>query len=267
MQRLKWKKGEIRFPNLSIFLKYGDDLLERLSNTGSKTSFRFVKFEYDGSTKFETLNLKYRFDYEDDRSVLLEASLTYDKKERKLTLGIVTDMITEEADKYVGEYSEVWHHDKFDTFFRGITDTINGQLEKYRAKFMEYLTQVKNMDTEFIIDSVEHVARLTDKYPGFEIKTEKPANGIGYVVSIGSKEDDDNFVEFSTSPFSIDDYSGFFCDFIRDANLDFGGFVESTKDFYAAVETVVDGALEYKKLLDSTYEKYAKIVRSSEDDD
>ena len=266
MQRLKWKKGEIGFPNLSIFLKYGNDLLERLSNTGSKTSFRFVKFEYDGSTKFETLNLKYRFNYEDDQSVLLEASLTYDKKERKLTLSIVIDMITEEADKYVGEYSEQWHYDMFDTFFRGITDTLNVQLEKYRTKFMEYLTQVKNMDTEFIIDSVEHVARLTDKYPGFEIKTEKPANGIGYVVCVASREDPFNHVEFTTTPFKLDDYCGFFSDIIQHAYLDFDGFVKSTKDFFAAVETVVDGAYKYNKLVKSINEKYTKIVQSSDDD-
>ena len=29
MQWLKWKHGKMSFPNLSIFLKYGDDLLER----------------------------------------------------------------------------------------------------------------------------------------------------------------------------------------------------------------------------------------------
>lgn len=267
MQWLKWKHSKMSFPNLSLFLKYGDDLLERISDTGSKTAFRFITFGYDSSAKSEVLRIKYRFNYEDDQSVTLMVCLTYDKKKRELKLSIVPDMISRDADKYVGEYSELWHHDMFGTFFRGITDTLNEQVEKYRTKFMDYLTQLKNMDTEFIIDSAEYIARLTDKYPGFEIKTEKPANGIGYVVSIGSKEDDDNYVEFSTSPFSIDDYSGFFCDFIRDANLDFGGFVESTKDFYAAVETVVDGALEYKKLLSSTYEKYAKIVRSSEDDD
>ena len=73
-------------------------------------------------------------------------------------------------------------------------------------------------------------------------------------------------MEFCTSPFRIEDYGGFFRDFIQNANLDFDGFVGSTKDFYAAVETLVDGALEYKKVLNSTYEKYTKIVQSRDDD-
>ena len=56
MQKLKWKHGEMSFPNLSIFLKYGgDDLLERISDTGSKTGFRFITFDYDSSTKNEEL--------------------------------------------------------------------------------------------------------------------------------------------------------------------------------------------------------------------
>ena len=55
MQWLKWKHGKMSFPNLSIFLKYGDDLLERLSNTGNKTAFRFITFDYDSSTKTEAL--------------------------------------------------------------------------------------------------------------------------------------------------------------------------------------------------------------------
>jgi hypothetical protein len=136
-------------------------------------------------------------------------------------------------------------------------------VEKYRAKFMDYLTQLKNLDTEFIIDSVEYIAKLKDKYPGFEIKTENETNGIGYVVTIENEDDDQ--VVFATSPFNLDDYSGFFKDFIQNANLDFNCFVGSTKDFFAAVETIIDGALEYKKLLNSTYEKYTKIVQTRED--
>lgn len=264
MQWLKWKHGKMSFPNLSIFLKYGDDLLERLSNTGSKTAFRFSTFEYESSTKYEELRVKYRFNYENDENVYLTARLSYTKKEWKLTLTITPDLISREANKYVGEYSELWHYDMFGTFFRGITDTINEQLEKYRTKFMDYLVQLKNMDTEFIIDSVEYVAKLKDKYPGFEIKTENETNGIGYVVTIENEDDDQ--VVFTTSPFNLDDYSGFFRDFIQNANLDFDCFVGSTKDFFAAVETVVDGALEYKKLLNSTYEKYTKIVQTREDD-
>lgn len=269
MQWLKWRngKGNLGFPNLSLFLKYGEDLLERISNTGSKTAFRFDTFKYESSTKSEELRVKYSFNYEGDESVYLTARLSYLKKKRELTLTIVPDLITREADKYAGEYSELWHHDMFGTFFRGITDTLNEQLEKYRSKFMDYLTQLKNMDTEFIIDSTEYVAKLTDKYPGFEITTGKEdAGDIGYVVSVTNKEDDNDFVEFYTSPFRIEDYSGFFSDFISYAHLDFDGFVGSTKDFWAAVETLVDGALEYKKLLDSTYEKYAKIVQSRDDD-
>lgn len=263
MQWLKWKHGKMSFPNLSIFLKYGDDLLERLSNTGNKTAFRFITFDYDSSTKTEALRIKYRFNYE-DQSVTLMANLFYDKKKRELTLTIVPDLISGDADKYVGEYSEVWHHDMFGTFFHGITDTLNEQVEKYRAKFMDYLTQLKNLDTEFIIDSVEYIAKLKDKYSGFEIKTENETNGIGYVVTIENEDDDQ--VVFTTSPFNLDDYSGFFRDFIQNANLNFNCFVRSTKDFFAAVETVVDGALEYKKLLNSTYEKYTKIVQTRDDD-
>lgn len=266
MQWLKWKRGEIGFPNLSIFLKYGSDLLERLSNTGSKTAFRFRTFEYESSTKYEELRVKYNFNYEGNEFVYLTVRLSYVKKERDLTITIVPDMISREADKYVGEYSELWHHDMFGTFFSGITDLLNEQLEKYRTKFMDYLTQLKNLDTEFIIDSTEHIARLTDKYPGFEITTEKETGDIGYVVSVRSDKDEYDFVEFSTSPFNLNDYSGFFRDFIQNAHLDFNGFVGSTNDFYAAVETLVDGALEYKKLLNSTYEKYAKIVQSRDDD-
>lgn len=266
MQWLKWKHSKLKFPNLSIFLKYGDDLLERLSNTGSKTAFRFSTFEFESSTTAETLRIKYRFNYEEDRSVVLMVNLWYDKKQRELTLTIVPDLITRDADKYAGEYSEVWHHDMFGTFFRGITDTLNEQLEKYRTKFMDYLTQLKNMDTEFIIDSIEYIAKLTDKYPGLKITTEKENGGIGYIVSLANKEDDGDLVEFCTSPFRLEDYGGFFRDFIQNANLDFDGFVGTTKDFYAAVETLVDGALEYKKVLNSTYEKYAKIVQSRDDD-
>ena len=252
------------FPNLSIFLKYGDDLLERISDTGSKTAFRFITFGYDSSTKSEVLRIKYRFNYEDDQSVILMVYLSYDKKKRELKLSIVPDMISRDADKYIGEYSELWHHDMFGTFFRGITDTLNEQVEKYRIKFMDYLTQLKNLDTEFIIDSVEYVAKLKDKYPEFEIKTERETDGIGYIVTIENQDDDQ--VVFTTSPFCLDDYSGFFRDFIQNANLDFNCFVGSPKDFFAAVETVVDGALEYKKLLNSTYEKYTKIVQTREDD-
>lgn len=269
MQWLKWRngKGNLGFPNLSLFLKYGDDLLERLGNTGSKTAFRFNTFEYESSTKSEELRVKYSFNYEGDESVYLTARLSYLKKKRELTLTIVPDLITREADKYVGEYSELWHHDMFGTFFRGITDTLNEQLEKYRSKFMDYLTQLKNMDTEFIIDSTEYIAKLTDKYPNLKITTEKEANeGIGYLVSVASNDDDNDYVEFYTSPFRLDDYSGFFRNFIQEANLDFDSFVGSTKDFYEAVEILVDGALEYKKLLDSTYEKYTKIVLPKEDD-
>lgn len=255
------ENGEMSFPNMSIFLKYGDDLLERLSNTGSKTAFRFITFDYDGSTKTEALRIKYRFNYE-DQSVTLTACLSYDKKKKELTLTIVPDLISREADKYVGKYSELWHHDMFCTVFRGITDILNEQVEKYRAKFMDYLIQIKNLDTEFIIDSVEYVAKLKDKYPEIEIKTERAADGIGYIVYVVTKEDDDAYVEFTTSPFGLDDYSGFFRDFIQNANIDFECFVGSPKDFFAAVETVVDGALEYKKLLKSTYEKYTKIVQT-----
>lgn len=264
MQWLKWKHSKMSFPNLSLFLKYGDDLLERISDTGSKTAFRFITFGYDSSTKSEVLRIKYRFNYEDDQSVTLMVCLTYDKKKRELKLSIVPDMISRDADKYVGEYSELWHHDMFGTFFRGITDTLNEQVEKYRTKFMDYLTQLKNLDTEFIIDSVEYVAKLKDKYPEFEIKTERETDGIGYVVTIENQDDDQ--VVFTTSPFNLDDYSGFFRDFIQNANLDFNCFVGSPKDFFAAVETIVDGALEYKKLLNSTYEKYTKIVQTRDDD-
>lgn len=264
MQWLKWKHSKMSFPNLSLFLKYGDDLLERISDTGSKTAFRFITFGYDSSTKSEVLRIKYRFNYEDDQSVTLMVCLTYDKKKRELKLSIVPDMISRDADKYVGEYSELWHHDMFGTFFRGITDTLNEQVEKYRTKFMDYLTQLKNLDTEFIIDSVEYVAKLKDKYPEFEIKTERETDGIGYVVTIENQNDDQ--VVFTTSPFNLDDYSGFFRDFIQNANLDFNCFVGSPKDFFAAVETIVDGALEYKKLLNSTYEKYTKIVQTRDDD-
>ena len=212
------------------------------------------------------LRVKYRFNYENDENVYLTASLSYVKKERELTLTITPDLISREANKYVGEYSEVWHHDMFGTFFRGITDALNEQLEKYRAKFMDYLTQLKNMDTEFIIDSTEYIAKLTDKYPDFKITTEKENGGFGYIVCIASNEDSFTYVEFSTSPFRIEDYCGFFKDFINYANLDFDCFVGSTKDFFAAMETIVDGALEYKKLLNSTYEKYTKIVQVREDD-
>ena len=264
MQWLKWKHSKMSLPNLSIFLKYGDDLLERISDTGSKTAFRFITFGYDSSTKSEVLRIKYRFNYEDDQSVTLMVCLSYDKKKRELKLSIVPDMISRDADKYVGEYSELWHHDMFGTFFRGITDTLNEQVEKYRIKFMDYLAQLKNLDTEFIIDSVEYVAKLKDKYPEFEIKTERETDGIGYVVTIENQNDDQ--VVFTTSPFNLDDYSGFFRDFIQNANLDFNCFVGSPKDFFAAVETIVDGALEYKKLLNSTYEKYTKIVQTRDDD-
>ena len=266
MQWLKWKQSELSVPNLSIFLKYGDDLLERLSNTGSKTAFRFKTFEHESSTKYEELRIKYSFNYEGDEFVYLTARLSYFKDKRELTLTIIPDLITREADKYVGEYSELYHYDMFGTFFRGITDTLNEQLEKYRTKFMDYLTQLKNMDTEFIIDSTEYIAKLTDKYPGLIITTEKENGGIGYIVSVATKEDDGAYVEFGTSPFRIEDYGGFFQDFIQNANLDFEGFVGTTKDFYDAVETLVDGALEYKKVLNSTYEKYTKIVQSRDDD-
>lgn len=266
MQWLKWKKSEIGFPNLSIFLKYGNDLLERISNTGSKTAFQFRTFEQESSTKHEELRVKYGFNYERDEFVYLTVRLSYDKKKRELTLTIIPDLISREADKYAGEYSELWHHDMFGTFFRGITDTLNEQVEKYRTKFMDYLTQLKNLDTEFIIDSTEYIAKLTDKYPDYKITTEKSNDNIGYVVSVASKEDDDDFVEFGTSPFRLEDYGGFFSDFIQKANLDFDGFVENTKDFYAAVETLVDGALKYTKELNSTYEKYTKIVQARKDD-
>ena len=267
MQWLKWKngKGNQRFPNLSLFLKYGEDLLERISNTGSKTGFRFYTFDYESSTKYEELRVKYKFNYEGDEFVYLTARLSYVKKDRELTLTIVPDLISRDADKYVGEYSELYHHDMFGTFFRGITDTLNEQLEKYRSKFMEYLTQLKNLDTEFIIDSTEYIAKLTDKYPGLKITTEKEDGGIGYVVTVADKEDNNDFVEFNTSPFRLDDYGGFFRDFIQHACLDFDGFVGSTKDFWSAVETLVDGALEYEKLIHSTYEKYSKIVHEKED--
>lgn len=264
MQRLKWKQSELSVPNLSIFLKYGDDLLERLSNTGNKTAFRFITFAYESSTAAEALRIKYRFNYEEDQTVTLMINLRYDKKKRELTLTIVPSLISRDADKYVGEYSELWHYDMFGTFFRGITDTINEQLEKYRTKFMDYLVQLKNMDTEFIIDSIDYIAKLKDKYPGFEITAEKETEGFGYTVTIENQDND--LVTITTSPFYLDDYSGFFRDFIQNANLDFDCFVGSTKDFFAAMETIVDGALEYKKLLKSTYDKYTKIVKSREDD-
>lgn len=264
MQRLKWKQSELSVPNLSIFLKYGDDLLERISNTGNKTAFRFITFAYESSTTGETLRIKYRFNYEEDQTVTLMINLRYDKKKRELTLTIVPSLISRDADKYVGEYSELWHYDMFGTFFRGITDTINEQLEKYRTKFMDYLVQLKNMDTEFIIDSIDYIAKLKDKYPGFEITAEKETEGFGYTVTIENQDND--LVTITTSPFYLDDYSGFFRDFIQNANLDFDCFVGSTKDFFAAMETIVDGALEYKKLLNSTYEKYTKIVQVREDD-
>ena len=268
MQWLTWQNGKSNqgFPNLSIFLKYGEDLLERISNTGSKTGFQFRTFEYESSTKYEELRVKYKFNYEGDELVYLTARLAHNKKERELTLTIIPDLITRDADKYAGEYSELYHYDMFGTFFHGITDTLNEQLEKYRTKFMEYLTQLKNMDTEFIIDSTEYIAKLTDKYPNLKITTVKETNeGIGYLVCVASNDNDNDYVEFYTSPFRLDDYSGFFRNFIQEANLDFDSFVGSTKDFYEAVEILVDGALEYKKLLDSTYEKYTKIVLEKED--
>ena len=267
MRLLKWKRGRLELPNLSLFLKYGDDLLERLSNTESKTGFQFDTFEYESSMNYEELRIKYNFNYENDEYVYLTARLSYLKKKRELTLTIVPDMISRDADKYVGEYSsELWHHDMFGTVFSGITDTLNEQLEKYRTKFLDYLMQLKNLDTEFIIDSTEYIAKLTDKYPGFNITTEKEDGSIGYVVCVASKEDSFNYVQFTTSPFCLDDYSGVFSDIIKNANLDFDCFVGTTKDFFAAVETIVDGAIEFKKLLDSTYEKYTKIVQSREDD-
>lgn len=266
MQWLKWKHGNQGFPNLSIFLKYGEDLLERISNTGSKTGFQFRTFEYESSTKYEELRVKYKFNYESDELVYLTARLAYNKKERELTLTIIPDLITREADKYAGEYSELYHHDMFGTFFRSITDALNEQLEKYRTKFLDYLTQLKNMDTEFIIDSTEYIAKLTDKYPDYEITTDKETNGIGYTVRLVSKEDKNDYVEYETSPFRISDYDGFFRDFIQNSFVDYDGFVGSTKDFWTAVETLVDGALEYKKLLKSTYEKYSKIVQERKDD-
>lgn len=267
MQWLKWKNGNgnLGFPNLSIFLKYGEDLLERISNTGNKTAFKFNTFEYESSVKYEELRIKYSFNYEGDEFVYLTARLSYDKKKRELTLTIVPDLITRDADKYAGQYSELWHHDMFGTFFRGITDSLNEQLEKYRTKFLDYLTQLKNLDTEFIIDSAEYISKLTDKYPGFEITTEQEPGDIGYVVSVTSKEATNAYVDFNTSPFRLDDYSGFFRDFIQNSFIDYDGFVGSTKDFWAAVETLVDGALEYKKLLKSVYEKYTKIVIERED--
>ena len=268
MQWLKWKNGNgnLGFPNLSLFLKYGDDLLERISNTGRKTGFQFYTFEYESSMKYESLWVKYKFNYESDQFVYLKVGLYYLKKERELTLDITPDFISRDADKYAGQYSELYHHDMFGTFFRRITDTLNEQLEKYRTKFMDYLTQLKNLDTEFIIDSTEYIAKLTDKYPDYEITTDKEDGGIGYVVCVGSKKDDNDFVEFNTSPFRLDDYSGFFRDFIQNSFIDYDGFVGSTKDFWVAVETLVDGALEYKKLLKSTYEKYSKIVHERKDD-
>lgn len=266
MRLLRWKRGKLELPNLSIFLKYGDDLLERLSNTGSNTAFQFDTFEYESSMNYEELRLKYNFNYEHDEYVYLTARLSYLKKKRELTLTIVPDMISRDADKYVGEYSsELWHHDMFGTVFSGITDILNEQLEKCRTKFMDYLVQLKNLDTEFIIDSTEYIAKLTDKYPDFKITTEKKDGGIGYVVRIASKDDEYNYVEFITSPFKLDDYSGFFSDLIQHAYLEYDGFIETTKDFYAAIETLVDGALEYKKLLKSTNEKYTKIVKHKED--
>lgn len=267
MQWLKWKNGNsnLGFPNLSLFLKYGDDLLERISNTGSKTAFRFDTFDYESSVKYEELRVKYSFNYEGNEIVYLTARLSYDKKKRELTLTIVPDLISRDADKYAGQYSELYHHDMFDTFFRGITDSLNEQLEKYRTKFLDYLTQIKNLDTEFIIDSTEYIAKLSDKYPGFEIKAEQEDGDIGYVVSVTSKEDKGDFVEFSTSPFRLDDYSGFIRDFIQNSFIDYDGYVGSTKDFWVAVETLIDGALEYKKLLKSTFEKYSKIVLEKED--
>ena len=268
MQWLKWKHGNsnLGFPNLSLFLKYGDDLLERISDTGSKTGFQFRTFEYESSAKYEELRVKYKFNYEGDELVYLTASLSYAKKERELTLTILPDLISRDANKYAGRYSKLYHHDMFGTFFRGITDTLNEQLEKYRIKFMDYLTQLKNLDTEFIIDSTEYIAKLTDKYPGLKIMTDKEDDDIGYVVTVADKKDDNDFVEFNTSPFRLDDYGGFFRDFIQNSFIDYDGFVESTKDFWAAVETLVDGALEYNKLLKSTYEKYSKIVHEREDD-
>ena len=270
MQWLKWKngKGNQGFPNLSIFLKYGEDLLERTSNTGSKTGFQFRTFEYESSTKYEELRVKYKFNYEGDELVYLTVRLAHNKKERELTLTIIPDLITREADKYAGQYSELYHHDMFGTFFRGIESALNEQLERYRTKFLEYLTQLKNMDTEFIIDSTEYIAKLTDKYPDYKITTDKETGDIGYTVRVESKEVKikNDYVEFETSPFRISDYDGFFRDFIQDAFLDYDSFVGSTKDFWSAVETLVDNALEYKKLLKSAYDKYSKIVKAKEED-
>lgn len=266
MQWLSWKNGNQGFPNQSIFLKYGDDLLKRISNTGSKTGFQFRTFDYESSTKYEELRVKYKFNYEADELVYLTARLAYNKKERELTLTIIPNLITWDADKYAGEYSELYHHDMFGTFFRVITDALNEQLEKYRTKFLDYLTQLKNMDTEFIIDSTEYIAKLTDKYPDYEITTDKETNDFGYTVRIVSKEDKDNYVEYETSPFRISDYDGFFRGFIQNSFVDYDGFVGSTKDFWTAVETLVDGALEYKNVLKSTYEKYSKIVQERKDD-
>ena len=112
----------------------------------------------------------------------------------------------------------------------------------------------------------EYIAKLTDKYPDYEITTDKEDNDIGYTVRVTSKEDKDNYVEYETSPFRISDYDGFFRDFIQNSFVDYEGFVGSTKDFWTAVETLVDGALEYKKVLKSTYDKYSKIVQAKEED-
>ena len=264
MEWLKAKNLELAFPNNSIFLKYGKDLLQRILDA-KNAAFEYSSTDRESTKEGEEIRVKYLFNYNENQWLYLTVTIAYSRTRKVLTLSSMPDLMSREANAFVGRYIKSWRPDEFKEFFAGITERISDVIEQSREKLMDYITQLKNLDNEFIIDSTEYIAKLKDKYPDFNITTEEETGGFGYVLCITSKEDDSILVEFSTSPFSLSDYSGFFKDFIQHAYLDFDGFVESTKDFYDAVEIVVDGALEHKRLLDSTYEKYTKIVQKKED--
>lgn len=264
MEWLKAKNLELSFPNNSIFLKYGKDLLERIMATKNEM-FKYYSTDRESNKDGEEIRVKYQFKYNENQWLYLTVTIAYSRTRKVLTLSSLPDLMTREADAYVGQYIKSWQQNEFKEFFAGITERISDIIEQARVKLIEYITQLKNLDNEFIIDSTEYIAKLKDKYPDFNITTEEETGGFGYVLCITSKKDDSISVEFSTSPFSLNDYSGFFRDFIRDSFLDYKGSVSSVKDFYEAVEIVVDGALEYKKHMDSVYEKFSKIVKERDD--
>ena len=265
MQWLKANHLELAFPNNSIFLKYDKDLLQRILDAKNE-AFEYSSTDRESNKDGEEIRVKYLFKYNENQWLYLTVTIAYSRTRKVLTLSSMPDLMTREANAYVGRYIKSWQQNQFKEFFAGITERISEVIEQSRVKLIEYITQLKNLDNEFIIDSTEYIAKLKDKYPDFNITTEEETGGFGYVLCITSKEDESTLVEFSTSPFSLSDYSGFFRNFIQDAFLDFDGFVETTKDFYDAVEIVVDGALEHKRLLDSVYKKYTNIVHEKEED-